>query len=54
MIFEDTVKSAILGLVVGDALGVPVEFQSREELEQAPVTGMRAYGTLWLCACWRA
>ena len=45
MTFEDTVKSAILGLVVGDALGVPVEFQSREELEQAPVTGMRAYGT---------
>ena len=45
MTFEHTVKSAILGLVAGDALGVPVEFQSREELEQAPVTGMRAYGT---------
>lgn len=45
MIFEHTVKSAILGLVAGDALGVPVEFQSREELEQDPVTGMRAYGT---------
>ncbi|RKI68189.1 ADP-ribosylglycohydrolase [bacterium 1xD42-67] len=45
MTFEHTVKSAILGLVVGDALGVPVEFQSREELEQDPVTGMRAYGT---------
>lgn len=45
MAFEDTVKSAILGLVVGDALGVPVEFQSREELDQSPVTGMRAYGT---------
>ena len=34
MTFEHSVKSAILGLVVGDALGVPVEFQSREELEQ--------------------
>lgn len=45
MTFEHTVKSAILGLVVGDALGVPVEFQSREELDQSPVTGMRAYGT---------
>ncbi len=45
MTFEHSVKSAILGLVVGDALGVPVEFQSREELEQDPVTGMRAYGT---------
>ena len=45
MTFENTVKSAILGLVVGDALGVPVEFRSREELEQDPVTEMRAYGT---------
>ena len=45
MMFEETVKSAMFGLVVGDALGVPVEFQSREELEQDPVTGMRAYGT---------
>ena len=44
MIFEEIVKSAMFGLVVGDALGVPVEFQSREELEQDPVTGMRAYG----------
>lgn len=45
MTFENTVKSAIFGLVAGDALGVPVEFQSREELEQDPVAGMRAYGT---------
>jgi ADP-ribosylglycohydrolase len=43
--FEDAVKNGILGLVVGDALGVPVEFRSREELERDPVAGMRAYGT---------
>ncbi len=45
MMFEDAVKNGILGLVVGDALGVPVEFRSREELERDPVAGMRAYGT---------
>lgn len=45
MIFEKIAKSAMFGLVVGDALGVPVEFQSREELEQDPVAGMRAYRT---------
>lgn len=39
------VLGGILGLAVGDALGVPVEFRSREELAQNPVTGMRAYGT---------
>ena len=39
------VIGGILGLAVGDALGVPVEFRSREELAQNPVTGMRAYGT---------
>lgn len=41
----NTWKAGILGLVVGDALGVPVEFTSREERRQDMVTGMRAYGT---------
>ncbi len=45
MMFKDAVKNAMLGLVVGDALGVPVEFCSREELERNPVNGMRANGT---------
>lgn len=40
-----TIKSCIVGLAVADALGVPVEFKSREELDADPVTGMRAYGT---------
>lgn len=35
----------IMGLVVADALGVPAEFMSREELRKHPVTGMRGYGT---------
>ena len=35
----------IMGLVVGDALGVPVEFMKREALRNDPVTGMREYGT---------
>ncbi len=42
---NDVVKSAILGTVVGDALGVPVEFTSRAERDREPVTGMIAYGT---------
>ncbi|MCI9163708.1 MAG: ADP-ribosylglycohydrolase [Lachnospiraceae bacterium] len=45
MDFEDAVRSAMLGLVAGDALGVPVEFMSREELERDPVIGMRSQGT---------
>ena len=36
---------AVLGLVVGDALGVPVEFKSRAELKANPVTDMIGYGT---------
>lgn len=35
----------MLGLVVGDALGVPVEFKSRAELKANPVTDMIGYGT---------
>ena len=36
---------AVLGLVVGDALGVPVEFKSHAELKANPVTDMIGFGT---------
>jgi ADP-ribosylglycohydrolase len=42
---ENLWLSSIMGLVVGDALGVPVEFKTREELQKAPVTTMQGYGT---------
>lgn len=38
------VKDGIIGFIVGDALGVPVEFSTREERETDPVTGMREGG----------
>ena len=38
-------RAGLLGLALGDALGVPVEFQDRARLRQNPVTGMRGYGT---------
>lgn len=34
-----------MGLCVGDALGVPVEFSSRAERLKSPVTSMLGYGT---------
>lgn len=39
------VKDGIIGLIVGDALGVPVEFMSRETLKAAPITKMEGHGT---------
>lgn len=33
----EEIKAVILGHAVGDALGVPVEFQTREGLEADPV-----------------
>ena len=41
----DAIKGGLWGLIVGDALGVPVEFQDREELEKNPVIDMRSDGT---------
>lgn len=38
------VYDGIIGAATGDALGVPVEFISREELAKFPVTGMQGYG----------
>lgn len=37
--------SSLLGFVIGDALGVPHEFKSRDELEDDPVFDMDEYGT---------
>lgn len=42
---KNKLKAGIIGHLVGDALGVPVEFKSRKELEKDPVTDMRGYGT---------
>ncbi|WP_312287012.1 ADP-ribosylglycohydrolase family protein [Chryseobacterium gleum] len=42
---ENIVKAGIMGVCIGDALGVPVEFRSREQLKRSPVTKMRALGT---------
>ena len=39
------IRSALLGAAIGDALGVPVEFQGRTARQTDPVTGMRAFGT---------
>lgn len=33
-----------MGLVVGDALGLPVQFNTREEMKAKPTTGMEGYG----------
>ncbi len=41
----DRIRGGIIGALVGDALGVPVEFSSRTERERDPVTGPRGFGT---------
>lgn len=38
-------QTILLATAVGDALGVPVEFQLREMLKANPVTDMREYGS---------
>lgn len=42
--------NGIMGVVVGDALGVPVEFKERQELRNDPVETMRGYGSFNLPA----
>ena len=37
--------NGIMGVVIGDALGCPVQFESREKVASHPITGMRGYGT---------
>ncbi len=42
---SNIILNGVMGLVVADALGVPVEFKDRSILKTNPVTGMREYGT---------
>ena len=44
--FEYKIKSGLFGVAVGDALGVPVEFKSRNTLRENPVLDMMGY------MCW--
>jgi ADP-ribosylglycohydrolase len=38
-------KDILYGMAIGDALGVPYEFKTREEMKKNPCTGMIGYGT---------
>ncbi|MDO7849575.1 ADP-ribosylglycohydrolase family protein [Hymenobacter sp. M29] len=41
----DSYRSVLLGHAVADSIGVPVEFEEREERQRDPVIGIRGYGT---------
>ena len=43
--FLDKVKAVVFGHAIGDALGVPVEFASRQEMENSPLEDMEDGGT---------
>ncbi|OHD13311.1 MAG: hypothetical protein A2086_02790 [Spirochaetes bacterium GWD1_27_9] len=42
---KNSVLSGLFGLCIGDALGVPVEFKSRDLIKKSPVTDMLGFGT---------
>ncbi|KAB2950842.1 ADP-ribosylglycohydrolase family protein [Heliorestis acidaminivorans] len=44
-LYINRIMGAVIGATIGDALGVPVEFKRRAELEKNPVTDMSSGGT---------
>ena len=44
------IKSGIYGQIVGDALGLPVQFISRDKRDLDPVSDMRGHGAFDLPA----
>ena len=42
---RDTYKVILFGIAIGDALGVPVEFKSRQSIAENPVIDMAGFGT---------
>jgi ADP-ribosyl-[dinitrogen reductase] hydrolase len=45
MVRRNYFLDVLLGISIGDALGVPVEFKSRKEIAKNPINGMIGYGT---------
>lgn len=45
MINLEKIKAMTLGIAVAEAVGVPVEFKSREFLKRKPVTDMFGFGS---------
>ncbi len=45
MTTKERILGGLWGAVVGDALGVPVEFQSRAQVQRNPVADLRGHGT---------
>lgn len=42
---KDRIMGGILGIAVGDALGLPVQFISRSERDKRPIKSMEGWGT---------
>jgi len=42
---SNKVTDALLGVAIGDAVGVPFEFRSRNKMKANPAIGMIGYGT---------
>jgi ADP-ribosyl-[dinitrogen reductase] hydrolase len=42
---KNAITDALLGVAIGDAVGVPFEFSSKEQMRDNPATGMTGYGT---------
>lgn len=43
--YKTNLQTILLGIAVGDALGVPVEFKPRSYFKENPVSNMQEYGT---------
>lgn len=47
MLKTEKEKAFVIGFATGDALGVPVEFATRGQLQKQPIEEMIGYGNHW-------
>jgi len=43
---QDEIIGGVMGVVIGDALGLPVQFMTKTEISKNPITDMTGGGAL--------
>ena len=48
---QDAIIGGVMGVIIGDALGLPVQFMTKTEIRKNPITDMTGGGAFEISNC---